>query len=90
MRIGVDSRLSLRRGVAFRVIRTAGTDEVLGKNASVESMEGRAISSCRQGNSPETLLNHQRRIGTDNRLQIDLALYRAAIRCPLVSANQSV
>jgi hypothetical protein len=73
MRIGVDSRLPLRRGVAFPVIRTPGTDEVLGKNASVESMEGRPISFCRQGHTPETLLNHQRRIGSDSRLQIDLA-----------------
>jgi hypothetical protein len=38
--IRVDARLPLRRSVAFPVIWAADADEVLGKYATIESMEG--------------------------------------------------
>jgi len=36
--VGINSRLALRRRIALPVVRTADSDEVLGKNPLVEGM----------------------------------------------------
>src|SRR6266478_8716557 len=54
VRIGVDPRLPLRRGVAFPVIRAADADEILGQEASIERVEGRATSFRWHARTPWT------------------------------------
>ena len=52
MGVRIDARLPLRGRVALAVVRPPDADEVLGEDAEVEGVEGRATSSRRQVRTP--------------------------------------